>query len=115
MNCDYKTAGTHLEEVYNKIRTAHRNTNDWCSSMNFCKTTWEKHFVLKLRVNRLYQDAWDVETSVYVVKLFLSEAQIEVALKITEKCRIFYHELQQKLEDDFSKVDDAKNGGRLIR
>ena len=71
--------------------------------------------MLKLRVNQLYQDAWDVEMNLYVVKPSLSKTQIEMALKITTKCRMFYHELQQKFEDDFSKVDDAKNGGRLIR
>ena len=104
-----------MEEVYNKVRTAHRKTNDWCSSINFRETAWEKNFVLKLRVNQLYQDAWDVETNLYVVTPSLSEAQIEMALKITEKCRMFSYERQQKFEDDFSKVDDAKNGGRLIR
>ena len=71
--------------------------------------------MLKLRVNQLYQDTWDVETNLHVAETSFSEAQIEVAMKITEKCRVFYYDLQQKFEDDFSKVDDAKNGGSLIR
>jgi len=66
-------------------------------------------------VNRFYQDTRDVKTNLHDAKPSFSEAQITVALKITEKCREFYYELQQKFEDDFSKVDDAKNGGRLIR
>ena len=84
-------------------------------SIYFCETAWEKHFVLKLRVNQLYLDTLDVETNLQVFDPSFSEAQIEVAMKITEKCRECYYDLQQKLEDDFSKVDDAKNGGRLIR
>ena len=84
-------------------------------SIYFCETAWKNHFVLRLRVNQLYQDTWDVETNLHVVEPSFSEAQIEVAMKITEKCREFYYDLQQKFEDDFSKVDDAKNGGRLIR
>ena len=59
-------------------------------------------------MNQLYQETRDVETNLHVVEPFFSEAQIEVALKITEKCRQFYSEVQQKFEDDFSKVDDAK-------
>ena len=114
-SCDHNAAYIHLKEVYDKIRTAHRKTNDWCSSMNFCETAWEKHFVLKLRVNQLYQDTCDVETNLHVVEPSFSEAQIEVALKITKKCREFYSEPQQTFEDDFSKVDNAKNGGMLIR
>ena len=118
-SCDHDAAYIHLKEVYDKIRTAQQKTDKWCSSMYksmyFCETAWEKHFVLKLRVNQLYQDAWDVETNLHVVEPSFSEAQIEVAMKITEKCREFYYDLQQKFEDDFSKVDDAKNGGRFIR
>ena len=51
----------------------------------------------------------------YVIEPSFSKEQITVAMKITEKCRSFYSDLQQKFEDDFSKVDDAKNGGSLIR
>ena len=116
---DHNAAYIHLKEIYDKIRTAQQKTDKWCSSMNkgmyFCETAWEKHFVLRLRVNQLYLDTLDVETNLHVFEPSFSEAQIEVAMKITGKCREFYYDLQQKFEDDFSKVDDAKNGGRLIR
>ena len=38
-----------------------------------------------------------------------------MVMEIIEKCKSFYFDVQHKFEDDFSKVDDAKNGGRLIR
>ena len=36
-------------------------------------------------------------------------------MKIIGEHQSFYLDMLQKFEDEFSKVDDAKNGGGLIR
>ena len=56
-----------------------------------------------------------VEKNLHVAEPSFSEAQITVAMEIIGKCKSFYFGMIQKYEDNFSKIDDVKNGGGLIR
>ena len=116
-SCKADAVPIHLKEICDKIWTAHPRINDWCSDMKSALgvTAWERHFVLKLKMDKLFSDVWEVQDHLHVSEPSLSEAQIAVAMKIIEECRSFYFGMQQKFEDDFSKVDVAKNGGGLLQ
>ena len=75
--------------------------------------TWERHFMLKQKVNRLFSDVWNVEY-LYVEPSF-SKAQITVVMKIIEKCNSLYFNGATQIWRRFWKVDDTQNGGRMIR
>ena len=83
--------------------------------MRFGATAREKHFVLKLKVNSSWNDVNKVEINLYGAEPSFSEAQITVLMKIIGKYHSFYYDMLRKFEHDFSKIDDAKNGGGLIR
>lgn len=68
---------------------------------------------MKQKVNQLLNDVWQMEY-LYVEPCFF-KAHIMTAMKFIEKCRSFCYDVQQQFADDFSRVYDAKNGGRIIR
>ena len=54
LNCRIDAVPIHLKEFCDKIWTAQRRTDAWCSEMKLALgvTAWERHFVLKLKMDK---------------------------------------------------------------